>query len=92
MGPRDPYNIVYFLFYLMSIGTLLPWNFFITVNGYWMYKLRTVSVNNTDNVNTGQNQLQVRFTSDLSLAAQIPNVAFLMLNGLVGHRMKITPR
>ena len=88
MGPRDPYNIVYFLFYFMSIGTLLPWNFFITVNGYWMYKLRTVSVNNTDNVN----QLQVRFTSDLSLAAQIPNVAFLTLNGLVGHRMKITPR
>jgi len=26
----------------MSIGTLLPWNFFITVSGYWMYKFRTV--------------------------------------------------
>lgn len=41
-GPRDPYNLVYILFYYISIGTLLPWNFFINVSGYWMFKFRTV--------------------------------------------------
>ena len=91
MAPRDPYNIVYFLFYFMALGSLLPWNFFITVNGYWMYKFRTVG-NNSLVQGEGQNPLQLRFTSDLSVASQVPNLAFLLLNGLVGHKLKTTPR
>jgi len=109
--PKDPYHIVYILFYLMSIGTLLPWNFFINVNGYWMYKFRTVH-NNTDNGSVdnqknvmsnnkenvtildgeAKNELQLDFTADLAIAAQIPNVAVLILNGIYGHRFKTTPR
>ena len=41
-GPKDRKKFVYIVFYWLGIGTLLPWNFFITVNDYWNYKLRTV--------------------------------------------------
>ena len=41
-GPEDRKKFVYIVFYWLGIGTLLPWNFFITVNDYWNYKLRTV--------------------------------------------------
>jgi hypothetical protein len=41
-GPEDRRKLVYVVFYWLGIGTLLPWNFFITVNDYWNYKLRTV--------------------------------------------------
>ena len=41
-GPEDRRKFVYVVFYWLGIGTLLPWNFFITVNDYWNYKLRTV--------------------------------------------------
>ena len=41
-GPEDRRKFVYIVFYWLGIGTLLPWNFFITVNDYWNYKLRTV--------------------------------------------------
>jgi hypothetical protein len=41
-GPEDPRRFAYIVFYWLGIGTLLPWNFFITVNDYWNYKLRTV--------------------------------------------------
>ena len=39
----DEYNLVYMIFFYLSIGMLLPWNFFINVNGYWMFKFRTVN-------------------------------------------------
>lgn len=30
--PMDRYNIVYFIFILHGIGTLMPWNMFINAN------------------------------------------------------------
>ena len=31
--PPDPYRMVYIIFYWLGVGTLLPWNFFISVPG-----------------------------------------------------------
>ena len=100
-APKDPYNFVLGLMYYLAIGTLLPWNFFINVNGYWMYKFRTVGNSSTSTPSAAEsstlfggikNSLQIEFTSDLAIAAMIPNVTFLVLNGLFGHRFRTTPR
>ena len=98
ISPTPPQDscLVLIIFYYMAIGTLIPWNFFINVNGYWMYKFRTVS-NQTEQHEmaiTGEekNALQIEFTSDLAIAAMIPNVTFLVLNGIIGHRFKMAPR
>lgn len=37
--PEDSFRLVYVIFFLMGIGSLLPWNFFITAKHYWLYKL-----------------------------------------------------
>ena len=34
-APQDKFNLVYIIFGWLGVGTLLPWNFFITVNDYW---------------------------------------------------------
>jgi len=119
-GPKDNLKVVYIIFYWLGIGTLLPWNMFITVNDYWNYKLRTVDVpaatdgielgsdddaadngsgfvsdNTTESVEpTGwnPNDLQKAWGGYLAVASMVPNVTFLILNGLFGHRFKTQPR
>lgn len=57
-SPEDSYNLVYFIFFLMGIGSLLPWNFFITAKQYWLYKL-------SNNTHHSSNEDQL---SDLSVS------------------------
>ena len=38
-APKDPFRINYVIFYWLGIGTLLPWNMFITVSRKNMFKL-----------------------------------------------------
>lgn len=87
----DKHNVVFLIFLYLSIGMLLPWNFFINVSGYWNYKLRTVNVtsNSTD---IGNNPLQLEFAADLAIAAMVPVVTMLVFNGLIGHKFRMFPR
>ncbi|CAH0702590.1 unnamed protein product [Spodoptera exigua] len=82
--PIDNYNIVYILFYLFGITSLVPWNFVITANDYWMYKFREVKPNNLTMV-VRKTEFQAEFTSFLNMATAVPNLAFLLLNSLYGH-------
>lgn len=91
MSDRESWMIS-IIFYYLAIGTLLPWNFFINSNGYWMYKFRTVSNNSTEIISGQLNTLQLEFMSDLANAAMIPNVTFLVLNGIVGHKFRMDKR
>lgn len=118
VGPRDNFKMVYVIFYWLGIGTLLPWNMFITVVAYWNYKFRTIELstgedsielasvegsgfisdsdyNTTLAPETGgwqPNDLQKAWGGYLAVASMVPNVTFLILNGLFGHKFKTQPR
>ncbi|XP_045447317.1 equilibrative nucleoside transporter 3 [Melitaea cinxia] len=89
--PRDRYWVVYLLFYLFGITSLVPWNFLITANDYWMYKFRDVTPNNLT-VYVRKTQFQAEFTSYLNVATAIPNLIFLILNSLFGHLVSVKSR
>lgn len=41
--PSDRLHGAYIIFFILGVGSLLPWNFFITAKHYWMYKLQNCS-------------------------------------------------
>lgn len=88
--PSDRYNLAYLIFYLLGMTTLLPWNFFITADDYWMFKFRDVTANVSDKSN--RTELQAGFTAYLSVASTIPNTLFLILNTLLSHKISLQIR
>lgn len=82
--PDDSYNMVYFIFFLMGIGSLLPWNFFITAKQYWLYKLSNNS-SPTGHEET-HNDLSDYFESYLAISSTVPSVLCLILSYLLLNR------
>ncbi|OWR46234.1 equilibrative nucleoside transporter 3 like protein, partial [Danaus plexippus plexippus] len=89
--PRDRYCLVYILFYLFGITSLVSWNFIITANDYWMYKFRDVTPSNLT-FYVRKTQFQAEFTSYLNVGTAIPNLIFLMLNSFYGHLVSVKAR
>ncbi|KAL6487514.1 hypothetical protein MHYP_G00041400 [Metynnis hypsauchen] len=88
--PHDTYCLVYGIFFLMGIGSLLPWNFFITAKHYWLYKL------SNDSSSAGheepQTDLSDYFESYLAIASTVPSVLCLILNYLLVNRLSAEVR
>ena len=59
---------------------------FISVDAYWKYKFRNVSV--PIEKASELTEFQLQWASYLSSASMIPKVAFLFLNAIFGHRLK----
>ncbi|XP_020812647.1 equilibrative nucleoside transporter 1 [Drosophila serrata] len=78
----------YIVFYLLGIGTMTPWNFFVTAEDYWKYKFRNTSINGTD-PDEELTPLQRSFTCDLALTATISGTTFLLLNAVYGHHVSL---
>lgn len=96
--PRDKYYMAYLIFYLLGMTTLLPWNFFITADDYWMYKFRSVNADEYLNVSQvsqhdgKRTPLQAEFTSYLSVASSLPNIVFLTLTTFLTHKISLQKR
>ncbi|XP_016088409.1 equilibrative nucleoside transporter 3-like [Sinocyclocheilus grahami] len=83
--PEDSYNLVYIIFFLMGIGSLLPWNVFITAKQYWLYKLSNNS--SPSGQEEPHNDLSDYFESYIAIASTIPSVLCLILNYLLVNRV-----
>ncbi|XP_076252806.1 equilibrative nucleoside transporter 1 [Rhynchophorus ferrugineus] len=92
--PRDKFHTVYLIFYLLGVVTILPWNFYVTANDYWMYKFRDVHSQNLTTASEVKNktQLQAEFTSYISVASAVPSLLFLILNTAISHRVSLNKR
>lgn len=74
-GPTDKFNLVFLIFILHGLGTLMPWNMFITSKSYFEdYKFSENYTGPTDTDYRGN------FMQNLGLASQIPNVCFSWFN------------
>ncbi|XP_035206962.1 equilibrative nucleoside transporter 3-like isoform X2 [Stegodyphus dumicola] len=75
MPPKDRLNLVFLILMLHGIGTLMPWNMFITASSYFVdFKL---NINDTDG---STEEYRQHFLSYLGVASQVPNVICNALN------------
>ncbi|XP_060728015.1 equilibrative nucleoside transporter 3 [Tachysurus vachellii] len=88
--PHDSYCLVYGIFFMLGIGSLLPWNFFITAKHYWLYKLNNgSSLASNKELHT---DLSDYFESYLAIASTVPSVLCLVLNYLLVNRLSSNVR
>lgn len=72
--PKDWLHIVYFILLLHGIGTLMPWNMFITAKAYFEdYKL-------IDRITGNRTEYAGNFLPYVGFASQIPNVLLNWIN------------
>uniref|UniRef100_A0A8C5PLB0 Solute carrier family 29 member 3 n=1 Tax=Leptobrachium leishanense TaxID=445787 RepID=A0A8C5PLB0_9ANUR len=84
--PRDRYNSTYIIFFMLGVGSSLPWNFICTAKHYWIYKFRNCSdvpIIEQPNVS----DLSDYFESYFSIASAVPAVPCLMLNFFLINRV-----
>ncbi|KFV05948.1 Equilibrative nucleoside transporter 3, partial [Tauraco erythrolophus] len=86
--PSDRLHGAYLIFFLLGIGSLLPWNFFITAKHYWMYKLQNCS----DQAGPAASDLRDYFESYISIASTVPTVLCLIGNVLLVNKVPASVR
>uniref|UniRef100_A0A3P8XI17 Solute carrier family 29 member 1a n=1 Tax=Esox lucius TaxID=8010 RepID=A0A3P8XI17_ESOLU len=92
-APRDKYNAVWIIFFILGLGTLLPWNFFMTATSYFTSRLKddVSSANMTANVTVlngdTRNVLESKFNNVMTLCAMVPLLIFTCLNSFIHQRI-----
>ncbi|XP_026795217.2 equilibrative nucleoside transporter 1a [Pangasianodon hypophthalmus] len=95
-SPRDRYNAVWIIFFILGLGTLLPWNFFMTASMYFTSRLRDPPIN-ADGQNLTLNGTLVEgdtrsvlesiFNNVMTLCAMVPLLIFTCLNSFIHQRI-----
>ena len=91
--PKDKFNFVFWVVFLIGFTILLPWNILITVEGFWNYKFRNISLDNVEEAeDLPDSDLQKLFGSYVAIASNVPNATFIVLHAIIGHRIPMKLR
>ncbi|KAK2531618.1 Slc29a1 [Columba guinea] len=77
------YKAVWLIFFILGLGTLLPWNFFMTAREYFISRLG----NQTSEAAFSPNYLQSMFDNFMTLCAMVPLLIFTCLNSFIHQRI-----
>ncbi|XP_040002463.1 equilibrative nucleoside transporter 1-like [Xiphias gladius] len=87
-SPKDKYFGVWLIFFLLGLGTLLPWNFFMTATMYFTSRLKDSSlVNSSANQTEAEGEhrsiLEAKFNNVMTLCAMLPLLLCTCLNSFL---------
>ncbi|XP_069023975.1 equilibrative nucleoside transporter 1-like isoform X2 [Embiotoca jacksoni] len=97
-SPRDKYSAVWLIFFMLGLGTLLPWNFFMTATMYFTSRLKDSSLvdssaNQTEAAGEHRSVLEAKFNNVMTLCAMLPLLLCTCLNSfllsLVPQRVRV---
>ncbi|KAL6111268.1 slc29a1 [Pungitius sinensis] len=96
--PRDKYFGVWLIFFMLGLGTLLPWNFFMTATMYFTSRLKDSSLvesstNLTQAPSEHESLLAAKFNNVMTLCAMLPLLLCTCLNSflhsLIPQRLRV---
>ncbi|XP_018607460.2 equilibrative nucleoside transporter 2 [Scleropages formosus] len=82
-APEDRGHLVGIIFFILGLGTLLPWNFFMTATKYFENRLDTSEWSN----GTVVTSREYYFTNWMTLLSQLPLLLFTLLNSFLYQRL-----
>ncbi|XP_014900833.1 equilibrative nucleoside transporter 1 [Poecilia latipinna] len=85
-APQDRYHAVWIIFFILGLGTLLPWNFFMTATMYFTSRLKDPIAEN-NNATSERNVLESKFSNVMTLCAMVPLLIFTCLNSFIHQRI-----
>ncbi|KAL4612832.1 equilibrative nucleoside transporter 1-like isoform X2 [Arapaima gigas] len=94
-APRDKYRAVWLIFFILGLGTLLPWNFFMTATMYFRSRLKDPSAD-TESGTMGNGSaagvdsrsiLESKFNNLMTLCAMVPLLIMSCLNSFLHQRV-----
>ncbi|KAG8437870.1 hypothetical protein GDO86_008536 [Hymenochirus boettgeri] len=86
--PHDKYHLVAVIVFILGLGTLLPWNFFITAIPYFQFRLKS-PVNITESYKSNTSEIvhhavdEFNFNNWMTLLAQLPLLLCTLLNSFL---------
>nr|XP_057902096.1 equilibrative nucleoside transporter 1-like isoform X2 [Doryrhamphus excisus] len=80
------FHAVWLAFFILGLGTLLPWNFFMTATMYFSSRLKD-STNETAAGEEHRGVLEARFNNVMTLCAMLPLLIFTCLNSFLHSRV-----
>lgn len=96
--PTDKYFGVWLIFFMLGLGTLLPWNFFMTATVYFTSRLKDSSLvnssaNQTEIAGEHRSVLEAKFNNVMTLCAMLPLLLCTCLNSflhsLISQRLRV---
>uniref|UniRef100_UPI0037E79605 equilibrative nucleoside transporter 2-like n=1 Tax=Semicossyphus pulcher TaxID=241346 RepID=UPI0037E79605 len=84
--PADRHHAVGFIIFVLGVGTLLPWNFFMTASQYFNGRLK--APNNASNVTSEGTSKDYNYDSWMALLSQLPLLLFTLLNSFLYQWVK----
>ncbi|XP_036104024.1 equilibrative nucleoside transporter 1 isoform X3 [Molossus molossus] len=100
--PQDRYKAVWLIFFMLGLGTLLPWNFFMTATQYFTNRLdqsqnvslvtaelsRDIQASATPTApSVERSYLSAIFNNVMTLCAMLPLLLFTCLNSFMHQRI-----
>ncbi|XP_054425405.1 equilibrative nucleoside transporter 1 isoform X1 [Pteronotus mesoamericanus] len=100
--PQDRYKAVWLIFFMLGLGTLLPWNFFMTATQYFTNRLDQSQNVSSVTAELGgdvqllatpiapppeRNSLSAIFNNVMTLCAMLPLLLFTCLNSFLHQRI-----
>ncbi|XP_029949856.1 equilibrative nucleoside transporter 1-like [Salarias fasciatus] len=97
-SPKDKYLAVWLIFFMLGLGTLLPWNFFMTATAYFTSRLKDPSLvdrsaNETEAAGDSRSVLEAKFNNVMTLCAMVPLLLCTcltsFLHSLIPQRLRV---